>query len=43
MALRLSRLLGNTSEFRLNVQRTVDLREASQTIKEKIKHNRMEG
>ena len=38
MALRLSRLFGNTAEFWLNVQRTVDLWEASRTIKEKIKH-----
>jgi len=37
MALRLSRLFGNTAEFWLNVQRTVDLWEASRTIKEKIK------
>ena len=38
MALRLSRLFGNTAEFWLNVQRTVDLWEASRTIKEKIKY-----
>jgi antitoxin HigA-1 len=38
MALRLSRLFGNTAEFWLNVQRAVDLWEASRTIKEKIKH-----
>ena len=37
MALRLSRLFGNTAEFWLNVQRTVDLWEASRTIKERIK------
>ena len=38
MALRLSRLFGNTAEFWLNAQRTMDLWEASRTIKEKIKH-----
>jgi plasmid maintenance system antidote protein VapI len=37
MALRLSRLFGNTAEFWLNVQRAVDLWEASRTMKEKIK------
>jgi len=36
MALRLSRLFGNTAEFWLNVQRNVDLWEASKTKKEKI-------
>ena len=38
MALRLSRLFGNTAEFWLDLQRAVDLWEASRTIKEKIKH-----
>ena len=38
MAIRLSRLFGNSPEFWLNVQRAVDLWEASRTIKEKIKH-----
>ncbi len=37
MALRLSRLFGNTPEFWLNAQRAVDLWEASRTIKTKIK------
>ena len=37
MAIRLSRLFGNTAEFWLNAQRAVDLWEASRTIKEKIK------
>ena len=37
MAIRLSRLFGNTAEFWLNSQRAVDLWEASRTIKEKIK------
>lgn len=37
MAIRLSRLFGNTAEFWLNAQRAVELREASRTIKEKIK------
>ena len=36
MALRLSRLFGNTPEFWLNAQRTVDLWEASRSIKKKI-------
>jgi addiction module HigA family antidote len=36
MALRLSRLFGNTPEFWLNAQRAVDLWEAERTIKEKI-------
>lgn len=36
MALRLSRLFGNTPEFWLNAQRAVDLWEASRTIKKKI-------
>jgi len=38
MALRLSRLFGNTPEFWLNAQRAIDLWEASQAIKEKIRH-----
>jgi addiction module HigA family antidote len=33
MALRLSRLFGNTAEFWLNAQRAVDLWDASQAIK----------
>ena len=33
MALRLSRLFGNTPEFWLNAQRAVDLWDAAQTIK----------
>jgi addiction module HigA family antidote len=37
MALRLSRLFGNTPEFWLNAQRAVDLWEASRTIKTKIR------
>jgi addiction module HigA family antidote len=37
MALRLSRLFGNTPEFWLNAQRAVDLWEASRTIKKTIK------
>ena len=36
MALRLSRLFGNTPEFWLNAQRAVDLWEASQSIKKEI-------
>ncbi len=36
MALRLSRLFGNTAEFWLNAQRAVDLWEASRNIKKKI-------
>ncbi len=36
MALRLSRLFGNTPEFWLNAQRTVDLWEAARDIKSKI-------
>jgi len=36
MALRLSRLFGNTAEFWLNAQRAVDLWEAARTIKGKI-------
>lgn len=37
MALRLSRLFGNTAEFWLNAQRTVDLWDAERSIKAKIK------
>ena len=33
MALRLSRLFGNTAEFWLNAQRAVDLWDAAQAIK----------
>jgi len=36
MALRISRLFGNTPEFWLNAQRAVDLWEAERNIKEKI-------
>ena len=36
MALRLSRLFGNTPEFWLNAQRAVDLWEAAKSIKNKI-------
>ena len=36
MALRLSRLFGNTPEFWLNAQRAVDLWEAARAIKKKI-------
>ena len=36
MALRLSRLFGNSAEFWLNVQREVDLWKASRNIKKKI-------
>lgn len=36
MALRLSRLFGNSAEFWLNAQRAVDLWDASQAIKEDI-------
>jgi addiction module HigA family antidote len=36
MALRLSRLFGNTPEFWLNAQRAVDLWEAARTTKSKI-------
>ena len=38
MALRLSRLFGNTPEFWLNAQRAVDLWEATRTMKGKIDH-----
>ena len=36
MALRLSRLFGNTPEFWLNAQRAVDLWEAARTIKTEV-------
>ena len=36
MALRLSRLFGNTAEFWLNAQRAVDLWEVAKTIRRKI-------
>ena len=38
MALRLSRLFGNSPEFWLNAQRAVDLWEAARNIKDKINH-----
>src|SRR3990170_3051253 len=38
MALRLSRLFGNSPEFWLNAQRAVDLWEAARNIKGKIRH-----
>src|SRR6185436_15737239 len=38
MALRLSRLFGNSPEFWLNAQRSVDLWEAARNIKGKINH-----
>ena len=38
MALRLSRLFGNSPEFWLNAQRAVDLWEAAGNIKAKINH-----
>jgi addiction module HigA family antidote len=37
MALRLSRLFGNSAEFWLNLQRNVDLWEAENAIKEDVK------
>ena len=37
MALRLSRLFGNTSEFWLNAQRAVDLWDAEKAIKKSVK------
>ena len=40
MALRLSRLFGNTPEFWLNAQRAVDLWEAARAIKAKIERIR---
>jgi len=36
MALRLSRLFGNTPEFWLNAQRAIDLWEATKTVSRKI-------
>lgn len=36
MALRLSRLFGNSAEFWLNAQRSVDLWDAEQAIKEEV-------
>ena len=36
MALRLSRLFGNTAEFWLNAQRAVDLWDALQTVKDDV-------
>jgi addiction module HigA family antidote len=36
MALRLSRLFGNSPEFWLNAQRAVDLWDAAQTIKDDV-------
>jgi antitoxin HigA-1 len=38
MALRLSRLFGNSPEFWLNAQQAVDLWEAAQTIKRDMAH-----
>ena len=38
MALRLSRLFGNSPEFWLNAQRAVDLWEAARNIKDTIDH-----
>ena len=38
MALRLSRLFGNSPEFWLNAQRAVDLWEAARNIKKTINH-----
>ena len=38
MALRLSRLFGNSPEFWLNAQRAVDLWEAARNIKAQINH-----
>ncbi len=38
MALRLSRLFGNSPEFWLNAQRAVDLWKAARTIKKTINH-----
>ncbi|MGH7665154.1 MAG: HigA family addiction module antitoxin [Gemmatimonadaceae bacterium] len=36
MALRLSRLFGNTAEFWMNAQRTVDLWDALQVVKDEV-------
>jgi antitoxin HigA-1 len=38
MALRLSRLFGNSAEFWLNAQRAVDLWEAARNVKDELKH-----
>jgi antitoxin HigA-1 len=38
MALRLSRLFGNSAEFWLNAQRAVDLWEAAKSVKSDLKH-----
>lgn len=38
MALRLSRLFGNSPEFWLNAQRSVDLWDAGQAIKDDVAH-----
>lgn len=38
MALRLSRLFGNSPEFWLNLQRAVDLWDAEATIKDDMRH-----
>lgn len=38
MALRLSRLFGNSPEFWLNAQRAIDLWEAARNMKSKINH-----
>lgn len=38
MALRLSKLFGNTPEFWLNLQRAVDLWEAEQAIRADVRH-----
>lgn len=40
MALRLSRLFGNTAEFWLNAQRAVDLWEAATTLKDDVARTR---
>lgn len=40
MALRLSRLFGNSPEFWLNAQRAVDLWEASRTIRDDVRRIR---
>ena len=40
MALRLSRLFGNTPEFWLNAQRAVDLWDAAQAIKDEVERIR---
>ena len=38
MALRLAKLFGNSPEFWLNMQRSVDLRDAQAAIKEDVRH-----